>query len=46
VALLLALALRAREGGNIELSEQLVAAALKFEDAAISMENTAKQIEE
>ena len=43
---MLAHALRAREKGNIALSELLVAMALQFEDAAIAMENAAKPKEE
>jgi hypothetical protein len=41
VAHLFALALRARENGNIELAEQLVNMALLSEDVALRMENAA-----
>jgi hypothetical protein len=43
VAHLLALALRARENGNIELSVDLTGMALALEDAAIAIENAARQ---
>ena len=43
VAHLLALAVRARENGNIELSVDLTGMALALEDAAIAIENAARQ---